>query len=131
MRPFLVTTDTGGRAGTSMRDSLVAERDRLFLAIEEIDLEFELEKISFEEHKRNRDILLYEAASVLKKLDNLPKSSLANRKKTAPVQDDDYLEKMIANRRRQLKGEMSQMCPHCGEAVEQGGQFCSQCGGAL
>ncbi|GEM_PF-3024158 len=114
-----------------MRDSLVAERERLLHAIEEIDLEYELKKISSEEHTRNRDILLSDAARVLKELDSLPKSSSAKKKKTAPVQDEDHLERMIADRRKQLKGEMSLTCSHCGESVEEGAQYCSHCGGAL
>lgn len=131
LRPFLVHEETEGRAGRTMRDSLVAERERLLHAIEEIDLEYELKKISSEEHTRNRDILLSEAAIVLKELDDLPKSGSAKRKKTAPVEDVGNLEKMIADRRKQLKGEMSLECPHCGESVEEGAQFCSHCGGTL
>ena len=131
LRPFLVHTESGGRAGMTMRDSLVAERERLLHAIEEIDLEYELKKISSEEHTRSRDILLSEAAIVIKELDNLPKSGSAKRKKAAPVQDAGNLEKMIADRRKQLKGEMSLECPHCGESVKDGAQFCSHCGGTL
>ena len=131
LRPFLVNEETEGRAGTTMRDSLVAERERLLHAIEEIDLEYELNKISSEEHTRNRDILLSEAAKVLKEFDNLPKTGSAKRKKAAPAQDEDNLEKMIADRRKQIKGEISIKCPLCGEAVEKGAQFCSHCGGAL
>jgi hypothetical protein len=131
LRPFLVSTDTGGRAGSTLRDSLVAERERLLLAIEELDLEFELKKISSDEHARNREFLLFEAAKVIKEIDNLPKKGAAKQKETAPVRDDNDLEKMIADRRKQLKGDKSMKCPHCGEAVDKGGQFCSHCGGAL
>jgi hypothetical protein len=131
LRPFFVHTGAGGRAGTTIRDSLVAERERLLHAIEEIDLEYELDKISPEEHTRNRDILLSEAAIVLKELDDLPKSGSAKRKKAAPVQKEDDLEIMIADRRKQLKGEISLKCPRCGESVEKGASFCSHCGGAL
>lgn len=131
LRPFLVSTETRGRSGTTIRDSLVADRERLLHAIEELDLELELKKISPEDHTRNRDILLAEAAKVLKELDNLPKTSANKRKKPAHVQEDDNLEKLIADRRKQLRGEMYVKCPHCGEAVDQGGQFCSHCGGAL
>jgi len=114
-----------------MRDALVADRERLLHSIEELDLEFELKKISSKEHSRNRDLLLSEAAKVLKELDNLPKSSTKKRKSAAPVQAGDDLENMITDRRKQLKSDISTKCPHCGEAVDKGAQFCSQCGGAL
>jgi hypothetical protein len=131
LRPFLVKTESKGRAGTTLRDSLVAEKERLLQAIEEIDLEFELEKISAAEHTRNRDLLMVEAAGVLNELDQLPKSKSGKKQKTAPVQEDDVLEKMIAERRKQLKSDQSLKCPHCDGTVEKGAQFCSHCGGAL
>jgi len=131
LRPFLISTDTGGGAGSTTRDLLVAEKERLLLAIEELDLEFELKKISSDEHTRNREVLLVEAVTVMKELDNLPKNEAAKRKETATVRESDNLEKMIADRRKQLKGDKSIKCPHCGEAVDKDGQFCSHCGGAL
>ena len=58
MRPFLVEEKTTRKSGSSRTDSLTAEKERLLLAIEELDQEFELEKISSVEHNRNRDIAL-------------------------------------------------------------------------
>jgi hypothetical protein len=131
LRPFLVKTESRGRAGTTMRDSLVAEKERLLQAIEEIDLEFELEKISSAEHTRSRDLLMVEAAGVLSELDKMPKPKSGKKNNADPVQDGDDLEKMIADRRKQLKKDRSVKCPHCNETVEKGAQFCSHCGGAL
>lgn len=131
LRPFLVKTESRGRAGTTVRDSLVAEKERLLQAIEEIDLEFELEKISSAEHNRSRDLLMVEAAGILNELDKLPKSKSGKKVQAVPVQSEDILEKMIADRRKQLKSEQSVKCPHCDEPVEKGAQFCSHCGGAL
>lgn len=131
LRPIFISSNRGGRAGSTRRDSLVAERERLLSAIEEIDLEFELKKISAEEHSRNRDILLAEAAIVLKGLDDLPRSSTGKRKKAATTQKSDDLEKMIAARRKQLKGDKKIRCAQCGKSVDHDAQFCSHCGGAL
>lgn len=131
LRPIFISSNSGRRAGSTRRDSLVAERERLLNAIEELDLEFELEKISPAEHARNRDILLAEAAVVLRDLDDLPSSKAETRKQESPKPADDDLERMIAERRKQLKGKKLIDCPHCGKSVEKGAQFCSQCGGAL
>lgn len=131
LRPFLVNDQGGGRAGTTVRDSLIADKERLLQAIEEVDLEFELKKISAEEHTRNRDKLMVEAAGVLKELDKLPKLSSGKKSKAGQVQEEDALEKMIAERRQQIKSDQILKCPHCGEGVEKGAQFCSHCGGAL
>jgi len=131
MRPFLVDEKTPGRASSSRTDSLLAEKDRLLLAIEELDQEFELDKISSAEHNRNRDILLAEAAEVIKQLDKIQKPSKSKKKVSAPPETDDDLERMISDRRQQLKSEKSLSCPKCEKAIDKGAQFCSHCGEAL
>ena len=131
IRPFLVKSEITGRSSSSIYDSLSAERERLLLAIEELDLELDLDKISSQEHSRNRDILLAEAAEVLRQLDKYQKSGKG--KKSAPVkaEPDDDLEKMINDRKKQLKAEKSRFCSHCGKTVEDNDQFCSHCGETL
>ena len=131
IRPFMVKSNIYGRSGLSMYDSLSAERERLLLAIEELDLDLDLDKISSKEHTRNRDILLAEAAEVLQKLEKYKKPG--KRKKQAPVktEPEDDLEKMIYDRKKQLKAEKSGSCPHCGKKIKESDQFCSHCGEAL
>ena len=131
IRPFIVKSEVSGRSSSSIYDSLSAERDRLLLAIEELDLELELSKISPQEHSRNRDILLADAAEVLQKLDKYQKPGKG--KKQAPVKSkpDDDLEKMINDRKKQIKAEKSLSCSHCGKTIKDSDQFCSHCGEAL
>jgi len=131
MRPFLVNEEAPRKTGSSRIDSLLAEKERLLLAIEDLDLEFELEKISSEEHNRNRDILLAEASEVIKQLDKLQKTGSSKKKTSTPPKADDDLERMIIERRQQLQSEKSLACPKCSKAVEKGAQFCSHCGEAL
>jgi hypothetical protein len=131
LRPFLVEEKSTKRSGSARIDPLVAEKERLLLAIEELDLEFELEKISSQEYNRNRDILLSEAAEVIKQLDKYQKTGSGKKKASAPPETDDNLERMIHQRRLQLRGEKSLKCPKCGKAVDKGAQFCSHCGEAL
>ena len=130
IRPFLVKSELSGRSSSSIYDSLSAERERLLLAIEELDLELDLSKISSREHSRNRDILLAEAAEVLRKLDKYKKSGKG--KKATPVKaEPDDLEKMINDRKKQIKAEKSRSCSHCGKTVTDNDQFCSHCGEVL
>lgn len=131
IRPFLVETDTRGAPVPKKYDSLTAERERLLSAIEDLDLEFDLEKISSREHSRNRDILLSQAAEIIKQVDKLEKKIPAHKRiSSAPASEDD-LEKMIEARRRELKGDKSSFCQHCGKAVKPEDQFCGQCGEKL
>ena len=131
LRPFLVEEKTTRKSGSSRTDSLTAEKERLLMAIEELDQEFELEKISSVEHNRNRDILLSEAAEVIKQLDKLQKTGSSKKKHSTPPEADDDLERLINERRQQLKSEKSLKCPKCGKAIDEGAQFCSHCGEAL
>ena len=131
LRPFLVKEEISGRSSSSIYDSLIAERERLLSAIEELDLELELNKISSKEHSRNRDLLLAEAAGVLKKLDKQGKQ-VKTQKSTQKVEvPGDDLEKMIAARRKELQSNKSRSCPNCGKDVQQDDQFCSHCGESL
>lgn len=131
MRPFLVEEKTTRKSGSTRTDSLMAEKERLLLAIEDLDVEFELEKISSVEHNRNRDILLSEAAEVLKQLDKFQKTGSSKKKHSTPPKVDDDLERLINERRQQLISEKLLKCPKCGKAVDEGAQFCSHCGEAL
>jgi len=130
LRPFLVNNPDPEGAGLGLYDSYLAEKERIYASIEEMDLNLELDKISSEEHARGREELLYQAAVVLKKLDSHPYS--ARVKKTADALDSDSeLEKMIAERRRKIQASQTTVCPACGESVGKGDQFCSHCGGQL
>ncbi|MCJ7718058.1 MAG: zinc ribbon domain-containing protein [Anaerolineales bacterium] len=131
VRPFLVEQHTGSPDVPQKYDSLLADRERLLSAIEDLDLEFELEKISSKDHSRNRDILLAEAAEVLVQLDKLEKRVPKNKRISSPTESGDDLEEMIETRRRELKGDKSSFCSNCGKAVKLEDQFCGQCGEKL
>ncbi len=131
IRPFLVETDTRGVGMPKKYDSLTAEKERLLSSIEDLDLEFDLDKISSLEHNRNRDILLSQAAEIIKQMDKLEKSIPAHKHfSSAPISEDN-LEEMIAARRRELKEDKASFCSHCGKAMKPEDQFCGQCGEKL
>ena len=131
IRPFLVETDTQGAPVPKKYDSLTAEKERLLSSIEDLDLEFDLEKISSQEHTRNRDILLSQAAEIIKQVDKLEKNIPTDKRISSAPESEDDLEEMIEARRRELKGDKSSYCSHCGKAVKAEDQFCGQCGEKL
>jgi len=96
-----------------------------------LDLEYDLQKLSSQEHTRNRDILLSQAAEVLVQLDKLEKKVPKNMRVSSPVENKDDLEAMIETRRRELKADKSRFCSHCGKAVKPEDQFCGKCGEKL
>jgi hypothetical protein len=129
--------------------TLMAERDRLLGAIQELDFDNVLGKIPDEDYPSQRADLLQRGANVLRELDNLlptPPSdkvedrleaAIAARKATAAaytgqrrvrVGSDDPFEQMIANRRRERNEKSAGFCPNCGGPLQKSDRFCPKCG---
>jgi hypothetical protein len=68
IRPFL---EESGDVGFSpdLRDSLEGERERLLSALMDLDLSHDLGKIPTEEYQSQREVLLRQAADVLRRID--------------------------------------------------------------
>ncbi len=130
IRPFLVESDDQKGDGSGSYDSMLAEKERLYGSIEDLDRDLELEKISLEEHAKEREDLLRQAAMVLKELDAHPYST-QSKVSVEALPDDDKLEKMIAERRKKIQESQMVICPTCGQSVAEGDKFCSHCGGKL
>ena len=132
--------------------SLLAERDRVLTALQELDFDNSLGKIPVEEYPAQRAVLLHKGAEVLRQLDTLtPGLSPAEREEsdekrveaavnvrfsdTAAQPDkllsDDDLEELIAKRRIARKEKAAGFCPKCGKPMLQSDQFCPSCGQAV
>ena len=128
--------------------ALLAERDRILSALQELDFDYHLEKIPESSYPTQRAILLQKGADILRQIDEYygdsGTDSLDGRieaaiedRRTAtsvaePISDpDDELEALIANRRRKRNGKSAGFCPQCGNPVQQSDQFCSKCGNTL
>jgi hypothetical protein len=128
--------------------SLMAERDRLILALQELDFDHTLGKIPSEDYPNMRAELLRRAADVLRSLDTfaLPsnaqpsdaesrvEAAIAARRADAaqnsPAQarTDDDLESLIASRRAARTEKSGGFCPNCGKPVLRSDRFCPSCG---
>ena len=116
--------------------SLLAERERLLNALQELDFDFQLGKIPAEDYPAQRTDLLQKGAAVLKKLDALAPSrppqavSAAASVQAGTISDDD-IETMLAARRRARKTHSAGFCPRCGKPILATDQFCPSCGKSL
>jgi rubrerythrin len=133
--------------------SLLAERDRLITALQELDFDHTLGKIPTEDYPSMRADLMRHAADVLHKLDAhaLPdekpadgsedaesriEAVVAARRADAAVQklaasetaSDDDLEALIASRKAARKEKSAGFCPKCGKPVLRSDRFCPHCG---
>lgn len=124
------------------RSALMAERDRILNALQELDFDHALGKIPEEDYPAQRAALLKRGAEILKQLDAYQQDGdtrlrtlvegedvqFSSNKKAAPSAVDDPLETLIAQRRRQRASKAIGFCPKCGGAIYQGDRFCSKCG---
>ena len=140
--------------------SLLAERDQILNALQELDFDFALGKIPEADYPGQRGALLKSGADILRQLDALRiennhddaearearleaviaarRADAANRRvapngaagRVVHVPDDD-LEAVIASRRREHKEKAVGFCPQCGRPVQKSDRFCPKCGALL
>ncbi len=124
--------------------ALLAERERILDALEELDFDHDLEKIPEEVYPLQRASLLDRGAEIIRQLDEFQTGDMVGEdrleeeikdrrgKATAPDIEDDSIEAMIAARKKVRKGVgEAKYCHNCGEPIESGDQFCADCGSAL
>jgi hypothetical protein len=128
--------------------ALLAERDRVLNALQELEFDHTLGKIPEEDYPSQRANLMRYGAVILRRLDEYKGSSAeavsddpieaaisARKAATAVVDPDDELEALIAARRREQKSngqaKTGGFCPQCGNCVQETDRFCPKCGEAL
>jgi rubrerythrin len=158
-RPFIEKRPVANNLTESQEDHevsyLLAERDRVLNALQELDFDNELHKIPAEDYAYQRTLLLQRGAVVLRNLDTLRpqavQSSAEERLETAiaarraavasastgpngrkqavaVASPDDALEAMLADRRRVRQEKAAGFCPQCGGPVQKSDRFCPKCG---
>jgi hypothetical protein len=136
--------------------ALMAERDRLIGALQELDFDHTLGKIPAEDYPVMRAELLQHAADILRQLDEIaPASSKGAKKhaaearveaevaarrqdaavgggKSAPAaNEDDEIEELIAARRAARKEKTAGFCSKCGKPLMKSDKFCPSCGNPI
>ncbi len=131
--------------------SLMAERDRVINALQELDFDHKLGKIPEDDYPGERAELLEKGTQILKKLDQLTSAAsnlengnaaedqlekaVAARRADAsnnvePLSDDE-IESMLAARRKERKSKSAGFCPRCGKPILISDRFCPSCGKAI
>lgn len=147
-RPFLVRRASFVSQVEQTKSSLLAEKERLLSALQELDFDFSLGKIPEEDYPTQRQNLLNSTIQVLKQLDRLNQEAssgneaqrieqalvnhgLGRRAVMTDAPPDDELEALIAARRRDRIEKAAGFCPQCGKPVQQSDRFCPKCGTPL
>ena len=135
--------------------ALMAERDRVINALQELDFDFKLGKIPEDDYPVQRGTLLQKGADILRKIDTLMPNgaqvdrytgtqtdvetrierAIAARRADASVArvevSDDDLESLISSRRKSRTNKSAGFCPKCGKPVMVTDRFCPSCGKSL
>jgi len=134
--------------------SLLAERDRMITALQELDFDHVLGKIPAEDYPAMRADLLKRAAEALRRLDAFQalqqadaesrvEAAVAARRAdaaagkhthvpaAADTLNDDALEDRLAARRAARAEKPAGFCPACGKPISRSDKFCPSCGKGL
>lgn len=139
IRPFLESqarsTAQAGLVDDHRQSSLLAEKERLLAAIQELEFDHQSGKIDDATFPSLHHELMQKAARVMAVLDReFPQAgqtgSSGDEAGTAAAGYDD-LEEMIAKRRLTLNQKSTGFCPKCGKAAMEADRFCSRCGHTL
>ncbi len=128
--------------------AMLAERERILRALQELDFDYSLGKIPEEDYPTQRQFLLHKGAEIIKKLDEIggdEKSidqiqrieailgtNQANSEDNQEFFEKDVdVESMIAARKRTKESKPDGFCPKCGKPISKNDKFCSKCGNTL
>ena len=113
--------------------TLLAERDQVLNAIQELDFDNTLGKIPVEDYPKQREELLEKGSEIYSELETIKaegESKPELRNKTNLTSDEE-IEDLIAKRRNEHKEKTAGFCPHCGNPVMLTDEFCPKCGTRL
>jgi hypothetical protein len=127
------------------RSALLAEKDRVLDALQELDFDRALEKIPDEEYAAQRKSLLVHGTEALRELDQLEAhsetkgaeerlveaTSARHEAGSVNIGAGDAIEDQIAARRRARDENSAGFCPKCGRPLQKSDRFCPKCGTAL
>jgi hypothetical protein len=139
LRPFYIPQKENVlQPGTVIQhtySSLLAEKERLLNAIQEMEFDHEAGKIPDDIYPEQRLGLIHKTASVLEKISQInsallhPEDGSASASATPNPYDD--LEEMIAKRRLAMNQKSTGFCQNCGHAVMVSDLFCPKCGSTI
>jgi hypothetical protein len=147
-RPLMERKSTAVTVEEHDYSALLAERDRVLNALQELEFDHTLGKIPESQYPSQRANLMRYGAKILRQIDEYEGSPIvstaddrledaiaARKTATAAVDPDDELEALIAARRREQKSngqsKTGGFCPQCGNCVQESDRFCPKCGEAL
>lgn len=117
---------SAGMGGAS--NDLVAQRDGLYSTLRDLDLDYELGKLSREDYQTRRERYVTRASLVLERLD-IVRGEQENQGSAS-----DEIERQVTALRQSSEGKATlpdMACPNCGRVYNVGDLYCGRCGHTL
>jgi len=134
--PLFNTTRAPIAATSNEMDTLVAQRDAAYDAIRDLDLDFQMGKLSQDDYAPLRDKYRARAAQILQQIDAAggtdtdaqieQQVAKLRRAKTESVEDE--IARMRAQRNA-TRGAV--LCSQCGTRAQPNDRFCAKCGNRI
>lgn len=108
---------------------LLEQRERIIFELDELDLDYQANKINEKDYLVMRKEFLQAAAGVMHQLEEIGYTDEQQQKGLAMgFERNDEYEMLITNRRRVRQEKTSGFCPKCGAPLQKSDMFCPKCG---
>jgi len=107
-----------------------AELEKVLASLQEMDMDYAMQKISSEDHQAGRLPLVSRGAGLMKEIDQLEGRG-ASADHPAATESEAEIEAEVARLRGRGEASLGRFCWHCGKAVQAGDRFCVRCGSLL
>ena len=114
-----------GREDSHGAESLLLQKEMLYVAIRDLDFDFQTGKVDQKDYSELRQQLERDAVHILRQLDAVDPLVVL----------DNAIERQVLGLRRRrtstARGSGQETCPSCGTPLESDDNFCPSCGQAL
>lgn len=132
VRPLLERRGQGVSDEDHELSVLLAERDRVLSSLQDLDMDYSMDKILQEDYTRQRQELVKEGARILRRLDELESQDGLSGEAAEVRSLEAEIEAEVAALRQSGDGQQQlHFCPSCGRQVEPEDRFCTHCGEPL
>jgi len=107
------------------------ERENVYVAIQDLDHDFETGKLEREDHETMRAGLRARAIELLREERNLAATQTQHQSAAPPQPAVAGTDAGDGPEARGTTASTTRFCPHCGQAIDPHWKFCSHCGGDL
>ena len=130
-RPLVERRDPSDSEGSHQVSVLLAERDRVLSALQDLDMDHSMGKVSDDHYTRQRRELVQEGAQILRRLDEQHGQSGEPAADSMSSLAAEIEAEVEALRQTSPNQDERSFCPACGQRIQEADRYCPRCGEPL